>query len=190
MSNKVIVYLIFLLGLMYLFWPGPNSIQDFPPIPDSLKSDEPGDTVQSPNIVAYFSQYDRNKITGFYKNYFTRANFLIIPPIRLNHPVEEAKQLIRDEQTGTFLEEFVYPLRASIFVNGYEPEVENKMRNRPSNFFGNTILIKDNFYVSKTTLRYYPVPTLWRLIVYLGIWISILGIYRLSGKIWKERATL
>ena len=190
MSKKSIAYLLFILGLIYLLWPGPASINDFPPIPDSLKSDEPGDTFQTPNIAAYFSQYDRNKITAFYKDYFAGANFFIIPPISLNHQVEEAKQVIRDEQTGTFLEEYVFPLRGSIFVNGYEPAVENRMRNRPSNFFGNTILIKGNFYVSKTTLRYYPVPIIWRLLVYLGIWVSILGIYRLSLKIWKERATL
>lgn len=187
---RIIIVIFFVLGLTYLLWPGPNSINDFPPLPNSLKSDEPGDTVQTPNIAAFFSQEKRSGITNFYKHFFQTSNFGFLPPIRLNHQVEEAKQLIRDEQGGTFIEEFVYPLRGSIFVNGYEPEVENKMRNRASNFLGNNILIKDNWYVSKTTLRYYPVPVPWRLIIYIGIWVSILGIYKLSRKIWKERAVL
>lgn len=188
--KKITFIIIFLLGLAYLSWPGPSSISDFPPIPDSLKSDEPGDTFQVPNLAAYFSQYDRNQITAYYRDYFTKANFFIVPPIRLNHPPQEAFQYVRDQQISTFLEEYVFPLRGSIFVNGYEPKVENQMRKKKSNFFGNSIQIKDNYYVSKTTLRYHNVPFLWRLVIYLGIWISILAIYKLTQKIWKERTIL
>lgn len=188
--TRTVLIIVFLLGLIYLLWPGPESINNFPPLPGSLKSDEPGDTVQTPNIAAYFSQEKRAGITSFYKNSFRNLSFKILPPIRLNHPIEEAKQYIRDEQTGTFLEEYVFPLRGSIFVNGYEPEVENRMRKRESNFFGDNILIKDNWYVSKTTLRYYPVSLIWRILIYLGIWVSIFGFIRLSKKIWAERASL
>lgn len=188
--TRTVILSTFILGLVYLFWPGPSSIADFPPIPDSLKSDEPGDTVQVPNLAAYFSQYDRSQITAFYQNYFTKANFFIVPPIRLNHPPEETHQYVRDQQISTFLEEYVFPLRGSIFVNGYEPKVENQIKRKESNFFGNSIQIKGNYYVSKTTLRYHPVPFFWRLALYLGIWVSILGIYKLILKIWKERALL
>lgn len=187
---RIVLSILFFLGLVYLFWPAPSSVEDFPAIPESLKSDEPGDTVQVSNIAAYFSQYDRNRITSFYKNYYTKANFFVIPPIVLNHPPEEAYQYVRDQQISTFLEEYVFPLRGSIFVNGYEPLIENQIKRKQSNFFGNNIQIKGNFYVSKTTLRYHPVPLLWRIIVYLGIWLSIFGIYKLSQKIWKERAVL
>lgn len=189
-KNRTVVLLLFLLGLVYLLWPAPSSVEDLPPIPDSLRSDEPGDTVQVPNIAAYFSQYDRSQITSFYKNYFTKANFFIIPPVTLNHPPEEAFQYVRDQQTSTFLEEYVFPLRGSIFVNGYEPTVENQIRNLPSNFFGNTIHIKGNYYVSKTTLRYHPVPIFWRITVYFGIWLSVLWLVKLSKKIWRERKDL
>ena len=189
-KSRWIIIFLFALGLIYLLWPGPKNISDFPPIPDSLKSGEPGDTYQSPNIAAYFSQMDRTQITKFYKDWFTKANFGFIPPIGLNHPPEESHQFVRDQQTTTFLEEYVFPLRGSIFVNGYEPVVENKLRNRTSNFYGNNIHINGNFYASKTTLRYHPVHIAWRLIVYFGIWISLLGIYRLTKKIWRERKDL
>lgn len=188
--KKITLIIVFLLGLAYLFWPGPSDISDFPPLPNSLKSDEPGDTTQVKNITAYFSQHDRAAITNFYKNWFQTSSFGFLPPISLNHPPEESHQFVRDQQTSTFLEEYVYPLRGSIFVNGYEPVIENSIHNRPSNFFGNMIHINGNYYVSKTTLRFYPVPILFRLIVYAGIWISILGIYKLSMKIWRERKYL
>lgn len=189
-KSRAIIIIFFLLGLIYLLWPGPNEVSDFPPLPDSLKSDEPGDTYQTPNIAAYFSQQDRAGITQFYKDWYKSANFGFLPPIVLNHPPEEAHQFVRDQQVSTFLEEYVFPLRGSIFVNGYEPLVENSIKNRASNFFGNMIHINGNYYVSKTTLRYHPVPVIWRLVVYAGIWISILGIYKLTKKIWRERKYL
>lgn len=191
-KSRLIIAIFFFLGLIYLFWPGPDTISDFPPIPDSLKSDEPGDTIQNPNIAAYFSQYDRAAITSFYRSWFQNANFIFIPPVKLNHPPEEAHQFVRDQQTSTFLEEYVFPLRGSIFVNGYEPKIENEIHNRESNFFGNTLQVKGSgpYYASKTTLRYHPVPLKWRFIIYIGIWLSILGIYKLIKKIWRERKSL
>jgi hypothetical protein len=189
-KSRIIIVVLFLLGLIYLIWPGPNEVSDFPPLPESVKSDEPGDTVQVENISAYFSQADRATITQFYKNWYKNANFGFLPPIKLNHPPEEAWQFVRDQQTSTFLEEYVYPLRGSIFVNGYEPLVENEIANRPSNFFGNMIHINGQYYASKATLRYHPVPVFWRLIVYIGIWASILGLYKLTKKIWRERKDL
>lgn len=190
MVKKTVLLIIFLLGLTYLLWPGPDSVSDFPPLPESLKSDEPGDTVQSPNIAAYFSQQDRQAITNFYKDWYQNANFGFIPPLSLNHPPEESHQFVRDQQTSTFLEQYVFPLRGSIFVNGYEPVIENKINKRTSNFFGNMIHINGSYYASKTTLRYHPVPIHWRLVIYIGIWASAAGIYILSKKIWRERKYL
>lgn len=188
--KKITLTIIFVLGLAYLLWPGPNQISDFPPLPNSLKSDEPGDTIQVPNVAAYFSQEDRAGITRFYKNWYKDANFGFIPPIRLNHPPEESHRYVRDQQTSTFLEEYVLPLRGSIFVNGYEPVIENRIKKKESNFFGNMIHVNGIYYASKTTLRYYPVPIFWRIVVYLGMWVAGFGIYKLTKKIWKERKNL
>lgn len=190
MFKKITFLIIFLLGLTYILLPGPDHVSDFPPLPDSLKSDEPGDTVQVENIAAFFSQADRAQITKYYKNWYQNANFSFFPPIALNHPPEEAHQFVRDQQTATFLEEYVYPLRGSIFVNGYEPIIENKIANRSSNFFGNMIHINGQYYASKATLRYHPVPVFWRLIIYLGIWACAFGIFKLTKKVWRERKDL
>lgn len=166
----------------------PRTIDDFPPIPDSVKSDLEGDTIQNPNIAAYFSQMNRDEITNYYRSFFESANFfgIRIPSLRLNHPPEEAFQYVRNQQESTFLEQYVYPLRASIFVNGYEPYIENLISQAPSDFWGNNIQYKGNWYASKVTLRYYPVNFLWQIIIYLGIWIFSIALYKLFKKVLAE----
>lgn len=169
--------IIFLLGLVYILAPGPTKIEDFSPIPNSLKSDEPGDTYQNPNIAAYFSDFDRNAITNFYRDgYKNKFIWGIIPPISLNYPPETSKQYIRDQQSSTFLEEYIYPLRGSIFVNGYEPFVENEMHKNPHNFIADHLHIQNRYFASKTTIRFYPADGFDRLIVYMGIWFSVFGL--------------
>ena len=160
---------------------------DFPPLPDSLKSDEPGDTIQIPNITAYFSDLDRGGITSFYKNAYQNSFFLkILPPVRLNYPPQNSRQYVRDQQTTTFLEEYIYPLRGSIFVNGYEPYVEDEMKRRAHNFIGDHLHIKGRYFVSKTTLRFYPADLSARIIVYIGIWISVFALVEVSKRAFGE----
>lgn len=185
---NLVVSTIFLVGLIYVILPGPSSIDDFSPLPGSVKSDLAGDTWQNPNIAAYFSDFDRAYITEFYRDRFA-GKFLfgtLFPPLTLNHPPEYAYTYIRDQQFSTFLEEYTYPLRGSLFVNGYEPVVENNMFNKPHNFVADHIYHYEIPYDSKTTLRFYSAPFFYRILVYLGIWFSILAIYRISLKALKE----
>lgn len=188
--KKVILSIIFILGLVYILSPGPDSISDFSPIPNSLKSDEPGDTTQVPNVAAYFSDFERRDITNFYRqelrdNYFFGK---LLPPVSLNYPPRASWQYVRDLQTSTFLEEYTYPLREPIFVNGYEPYVENEMRKGPHSFLGDRIHIDGKFFKSKTTIRLYPNSWYVRLLVYLGIWGAALALWWATKQIFaKER---
>ncbi|KKQ76882.1 hypothetical protein A2617_04095 [Candidatus Daviesbacteria bacterium RIFOXYD1_FULL_41_10] len=184
---KIISWVLFILGLFYVALPGPSSINDFPALTPSVKSTLEGDTIQNPNIAAYYSDYRRDFITWFYKNKFAGMHIfsLIFPPVTINHPPERAYQYIRDQQESTFLEEYVYPLRYSFYVNGFEPFIENKTYNRPSNFQGNHIIIRDKtsgeekYYDSKTTLRFYPTGLFSRVLVYVLIWLSGISLFRL-----------
>lgn len=188
MTKKFIISAIFLLGLIYILVPSPTSISDFPPLPNSLKSTEPGDTIQNPNIAAYYSFLEREKIRKFYINFVDRLNLfgVRIPSVHLNHPPEAAYQYVRDQQVSTFLEEYAYPLRDAIFVNGYEPKIENELYKKPHNFFADTIHKNGIFYNSKTTLRFYPSQTASRILIYLGIWASGIALFKLYLKSWKE----
>ncbi len=190
-KKNILLSILFFLGLIYVLSPGPNSIKDFPPIPDSLKSNEPGDTVQVPNIAAFFSEFDRDQITKFYIREYQNQFFLgmFLPPIKLNYPPRAAYQYVRDLlQRSTFLEEYVYPLHGSIFVNGYEPHVENDILGLPHKPLGDRIGINGKYYRSKTTIRFYPNYWYCRLLVYLVIWICTFLLYKLIKKITSEKS--
>lgn len=185
---KAFLYTLFFLGLIYLLWPGPGSINDIPPIPNSLTSDEPGDTTQIPNVAAYFSVYKRDYITRFYYGEFNYLNILgfKIPPLRFNHPIEDASAKIRDQVRSTYLEEYVYPFRDSLFVNGYDKDIWNKLNHIKSDGQNELIEINGGIYNSKTTLRYYSSSFFFRTVVYIGIWVVLILLARLTFRAWKK----
>lgn len=184
---KKICIIIFFLGLAYLLWPGPSSINDFPALEGSLKSDEPGDTWENPNNAAYFSNFRRPYVIDFYKNQFSYLQPLgiTIPPLRSNHPPEEAFTFIRDQQQSTYLEQYSYPLRDALFINGFEPfdEKGKPWREGATRMYPHEI----EFYDTKTTIRYYGSSVTSRLIVYLLIWVSLYFLYKLTKKAIFEK---
>ena len=71
--------------VIYLIFPSPAPL---PPLPNGLKSDEPGDTVQIPGIYAYYTDLSRQEIISFYQNNYTNSRLFKFPFItyRLNYP--------------------------------------------------------------------------------------------------------
>lgn len=186
--RRKLLLVVFIIGLVYILAPGPSSSNDFSPIPKSLKSDEPGDTYQVPNVAAYFSDLDRKGITDFYKGQF-RKNFIFgwLPPITLNYPPITAFQYVRDRlEQSTFLEEYVYPLRGSIFVNGYEPSVDREIKKNTKPISGGPMEVYGRYFKSKATIRYYPAPWHVSLLTYIGIWVASLYFAKLLQRAIKE----
>lgn len=172
-----------LLLLIYLLIPGPTSIANFSPLPNSSKSTLEGDTIQVPNVAGYFTDYFRSFTTNFYRTNFHKQVFLPFLPLRLNYPPEFAYTAIKDQTRSTYLEEYVYPLRDSLYVNGYEPFYEN---GKPK-FYGSVKADEaNNIYYNKVTLRYYPSSYLVRIAVWLGILISIFLIWRSLKKVFSN----
>lgn len=186
--TKALLAILFLSGLVYLVWPGPGSINDIPPIPDSLKSDEPGDTIQNKNIAAFFSLQRRDYITKFYYdkfNYMSIFGFKI-PPLKFNHPVETAQVSVREQAQSTYLEEYVYPFRDSLFVNGYDKDVWNNLKHIVNDGENELIVIDGQIFNSKTTLRYYPSSVFARIIIYIGVWVLYFALVKVSYKAFKK----
>lgn len=183
MIKKVVFIIFAVLLLVYMLWPGPSKISEFKPLPNSAKSTLSGDTVQIPNVSGYFSNNFRSFVIPFYlKNYQENSHFPF-PPLELNHPPEYSWVVIKSQTETTYLEELVYPLRDSLYVNGYElyrpdgtpifysaPKLEEAGREWPT----------------KVTLRLYTSNVLVRIIVWAGILISINRIFKLGGRIAKE----
>ena len=176
------LYVTFCLTLLiYMVLPGPSGISSFKLLPNSDKSTLAGDTVQIPNVVAYFSDNYRNFVVSFYYNNFRDKTWLPFPPFKLNHPPEHSWNIIKKHTDSTYFEEVYYPLRDSLYINGLEPFYEDGS----PKFWGSVKLDEGkNLWFTKTTLRYFPSSFLIRIMVWFGISISILFLYRLARKIF------
>ena len=175
------LYLTFaVLLFIYMMWPGPASIKDFQDLPNSAKSTLSGDTWQIPDVAGYFSDNYRKYTTKYYFQKFQRVSHFPFPPVRINYPPEFAFTAIKKHTDSTYLEEFVYPLRDSIYVNGLEPFYEDgKPKFWGSSQFNQT----GKSWYTKVTVRYYKSSILSKFVVWLGIIISIAGIYKMTRKV-------
>lgn len=181
---KRVGYIIFgALLFVYLLAPSATSIENFAALPNSLKSTLSGDTIQVPNVSAYYSNNYRNFVTQFYYDSLKSNSWLPFGPVKINHPPEFAYQYIKDQTQSTFLEEYTYPLRDSLFVNGLEPfEEDGRAR-----YWGATQFAQDGqAFDNKTTLRYYPSPLWARVVVWIGIMFGIYAIYKIGLKVFKH----
>lgn len=178
------IFIVFaVLFLVYLLWSGPSKISQFKPLPDSAKSTLSGDTVQIPNVSGYFSNNFRNFVIPFYlKNYQQNTN-LPFPPLKLNHPPEYSWVVIKKQTETTYLEELIYPLRDSLYINGYET-----FRPDGTPIFWSAPKLEEagKEWPTKVTLRLYTSNILVRIIVWAGILISMKKIFRLGMRIAKE----
>ncbi len=181
--GKILVIVLSILFLAYLLLPPPSNL---PPLPDSVKSSEPGDTIQVPNVVAYYSNWSRKEVTDFYYRHYSRSSLLQIPlpTIRLNHPPEMARLVIRDQILTSYLEEFVHPFHGSLYVSGWEPDVyfaENQpQRNKHQIFLGETK------YFSKTTLRTFQSSLVARVGMFLVTGLLVFLWWKMFQKLNKQ----
>lgn len=180
---KISFIFISLLFLAYMLLPGPNSIIDFPALPDSIKSNLEGDTIQVPNVSAYFSNNYRDFVTAYYYDSYRESTKVPFEPLRLNYPPEFAYTAIKDQTQSTYLEEFVYPLRDSLFVNGLEPVEKD---GTPRYVGGGRFEIDGRFVDTKVTLRFYPSSIPVRILVWFGINLSVAALFVISKKIFAK----
>lgn len=169
-SLRVFFTIAFFIGTFYLLLPSPKN---FPPLPNSFKSIEPGDTWQIANVSAYYTDLPRQEVINYYYNYFSRSPFLQIPLItyKLNHPPERIKEILRDTQFTTFVEEIVHPLRESVFISGFE--WNNDPFTAPERRAKNILIVNGKTYQFKVTLFYQESKIWQRLLVFYLILILI-----------------
>ena len=168
---KIFLVILFLLGNAYLVLPSPILPQEMPPLPNSVRSSEPGDTTQVANVAAYYTDLSRKEVVNFYFNQFSRSslNSILLITYKLNHPPERIREVLRDTQKSTFVEEIVHPLRESLFVSGFEwdndPFTPEKQRIK------NILVVNGKVYRFKVTLFYQGSQAWQRLLIWWGIWV-------------------
>lgn len=181
MIRKYIKYLpLFLfnfLAILYLVSPLPQ----IPDLSHSAKSNEPGDTIQIPNVSAYYTNLSRTEVINFY-----RANYNGLFRIFINHPPEKAKQVIKDTIQSYYLEEYILPFKESLFINGFE--WQNDVFTKPEKRIANRLLFEGKEYQAKITIRTFPVPLLNRFLSFFFIEAVIIALVKIySGFIFKKR---
>jgi len=143
------IFIVYILGLIYLAPQAPNT----PDLVPSTRSTEEGDTIQNPDQKGFYTNLTRQEaIAQMQSKYSLRLFGKTIPSFRLNYRPEEAFEMVRDQLKSSYLEEIVYPLRDSLFVNGWEPENAPLYANTPKDkipalFFDNVV------YFSKVTIK-------------------------------------
>lgn len=168
-----LVVLLFFLGIIYLSLPSPR----YPDLTSGARSDEPGDTWQNPDQKGYYSNSDRATVLSDIQSQFSlQLAGITIPSYRLNYRPEEAYDFVRDQLQSYYLEEIIYPLRESIFVNGWEPKKSPKFAGLPEESIPD-ISLHGIPYDAKITLRPVNSPVWARLIVWTLIFPSSYLVY-------------
>jgi len=179
MTKKIflIIFVIFnIFALTYLLLPTPT-LKD---LPNSVKSNEPGDTIQLKNVSAYYTNLTRTEVMNFYRSIYTGLFFT-----RLNHPPELAKIIFRDTTQSYYLEEFHLPFKESLYINGYE--WENDVFTKPEKRIKNKLIYEKIEYKAKVTLKVIPTSIPRRLITLFIFEASLISIFYLYQKFLKNR---
>lgn len=167
------VFLIFsILFLAYVSLPIPPYPSN---PPDSLQSEERGDTEDFKNRRAYFTDLTRAEVLSYHQKElsYTAWNGIKIPlpTYRLNYPPEDAFIFIKDQTRSVFLEEVVHPFRESFFVNGFVAQVAK-----------DAIIIEGREFQQKISIRYYR-SELW---VRIGIALTSLALLFVLMREWQR----
>jgi hypothetical protein len=166
----LIAAFVVILALTYLLLPSPVFPQA---LPDAVLSEEPGDQRDPENFRAYFTDLPRAEVIKHYQEQFKMPGvFGKLPSYRLNYPPEEAFTYVADQTLSNYLEEIVYPLRESIFVNGYEPKDDD-----------DKISVNGRPYFSKVTVRYYRSNPVVRVVIMA---LSVGAMWWLGKEYWGQ----
>lgn len=158
MIKKTLIALFCFFNILVVFY----LISPIPTLPDlanSIKSDEPGDTIQLKNVSAYYTNMTRTEVMNFYKAYYSGPFRTII-----NHPPEKSKEIIRDTIQSYYLEEFVLPFKESLYINGFE--WENDVFTKADKRIKNKLIFKGKEYKAKITIKTFPTSIPKRLIAF------------------------
>ncbi|MFA5026191.1 MAG: hypothetical protein WC503_06830 [Candidatus Shapirobacteria bacterium] len=173
--SSIILVIVNALFLAYLLIPTPALKE----LPNSVRSTEPGDTVQLKNVSAYYTNLSRTEVMNFYKSSYNGPLL-----IRLNHPPELSKTIYRDTIQSYYLEEFSLPFKESLYINGYE--WANDVFTKPEKRIKNKLIFEGIEYRSKITLKIIPVSVRIRLFAFFSTEIALIFTGYLYFKFLKK----
>ncbi len=165
MIKFIFTGLIYVLGLIYMIQP----VNNLPTLSNAARSDEPGDTWQNPDQAGYYTNMVRSEVISNISSNFKLSIFdFSIPSIRLNYRPEDAQLIIRDQLQSNYMEEIVYPLHHSIYINGWEPKKSPLFADKPAKEIPD-ISLHGIAYDAKITLK----PVVSNLYSRVLVWTAI-----------------
>jgi len=178
MIKKIILICLNILIIIYLTWPIPTP----PNLPQSVKSTEPGDTVQMENVSAYFTDLERPEVIDFYiKNYQSKHPLAF----KINHPPERAKQIFVGTIQSYYLEEIVIPFKQSLFINGFDWQKDVFTKDDKKE--ANKMFVNDQEYRVKVTLKTFTSSNLFiSYLLILSIQLLILKSFPVYKNLFKK----
>lgn len=118
----------------------------------------------------FYEKFQEQNCSSFkFFNYFC-----YIKPFRINHSTILATSYFEPKKKSTYLEEYFYPLRGSVIVNGYEPYDE---KGKAFNKYSEPLIYNGQQYVSQVSVKYITSSVWNRIIVYVLIWIAVFWIF-------------
>lgn len=169
----IVALFVYLIGLRYLTLPAPS----LPVLADSVRSDEPGDTVQNPDQAAYYTFHNsRPSILGELQQKFSLSDSLgKLFEYRLNYRPEEVGEFVRDQLRSYYLEEVIHPLRESMFINVFDPAlspmIDDWKREQEKMF------LHGQYYPIKVTLRPVHSEAWARILIWSSIFPAAYAVY-------------
>lgn len=151
------------LAFWYLITPTPT-ITD---LTNSVKSDLSDDNFDPTHVSGYFANLSRTEVINFYK-----ANINGLFRIQLNHPPEKSRDIFYYFTKSTYLEEFVFPFKQSLYINGYE--WENDVFTKPENRITNKLTYQNKTYQTKINIKAYTTTIPQRLIAFFTTQIAVI----------------
>ncbi|MDD3998806.1 MAG: hypothetical protein PHR98_01715, partial [Candidatus Shapirobacteria bacterium] len=123
----------------------------------------------------------RTEVINFYRSVYTSPVL-----IRLNYPPEYAKTIFRDTMQSYYLEEFSLPFKESLYINGYE--WENDVFTKPEKRIVNKMIYKGIEYKSKISLKIISTSPFVRILNFIIIQTSLIGLFYLYRYFKKNNA--
>jgi hypothetical protein len=185
MAKIVVIFIVFLLGLWYIAYPIPSTLYVTTPPPQAKQ------VLQSTNLIAYYTDNRRRFTTDYYQKAYQQLHcrylkiinpYCYIKPLKINHSPTLAPSYLAPKQKSTYLEEYFYPLRDALIVNGYEPYDQN---GEAFDKYSQPLGLDGKQYNSEVTVRYYSSSVYSRVFIYILIWACVFFEIILFRKIIK-----
>ena len=192
---KILYGLLFLVGLFYLFLPGP-------PVPQ-LGENFPFERgfisqMMGEPVATFYTNQGQEEVLLFFQKNYSYSSFLNLPLFtqKINYSPQEANELINDMHSAkntSFLVELRQPGRGSLVIKGYgETNPEEISKKDPAKITSFRPEDGKEYHLQLTVYQIKTPPAIRILmlcLIFLITPVVLLGIIKTVKEIWRKLST-